>query len=159
MKTLIVYYSRTGTTEALARQLAEKLGADVEPLVDPTPRQGIKGFWSGAVDARKKTLAELPELHHNPAYYDCVLVGTPVWAGDMTPAVRAFLTKFADADAAFGLFATTSMSDLDKTLTSMASLLPDAPKATLGCKRRNVLKDRCQAKIDAFIASLTPTGE
>ena len=159
MKTLIVYYSRTGTTETLARQLAEKTGADIEPLVDPTPRKGIKGFWTGAVDARKKSLAELPELHHNPAYYDLVLVGTPVWAGDMTPAVRAFLTKFAETVPTFGLFATTSMSDLDKTLASMAALLPGKPAGTLGVKRKEVLKNRREAEIDAFVASLTPASE
>jgi flavodoxin len=154
MKTLIVYYSRTGTTEKVAQQLAERLGADIEPLIDPTPRAGIKGFWSGATDARKKASADIPELHHNPAYYDLVLVGTPVWGGAMTPATRTFLMRFGGDMSKVGLFATTSMSDLDKTLESMAELLPAPPVGTLGLKRKLVTKDKCADQLDAFATSL-----
>ena len=159
MKTLIVYYSRTGTTQKVAEQLAERLGADIEPLIDPTPRAGIKGFWTGAADARKKATPELPALHHNPAYYDLVLVGSPVWAGTMTPAARSFLTRFGGNCAKVALFATTSMSDLDETLEKMADLLPAQPAGTLGLKRKLVTKDKCADQLDAFVQKLQATSE
>jgi flavodoxin len=159
MRTLIVYYSRTGTTEKMANLLAERLGADLEPLVDPTSRAGIKGFWSAAKDARTQATPELGALVHNPEDYDLVLVGTPVWAGTMSVMVRSFLTHCADTLPKVGLFATTSISDLDETLEAMAKLLPNQPVATLGLKRKLVTKDQCADQLDAFAEQLKALAE
>jgi len=159
MKTLIVYYSRTGTTETMANLLAERLDADLEPLIDPTSRAGIKGFWSAAKDARTQATPELGAMVHNPEDYDLVLVGTPVWAGTMSVMVRSFLTQCAEKLPKVGLFATTSISDLDETLEQMAKLLTSQPVATLGIKRKFITKNRCADQLDAFAEQLKATGE
>lgn len=90
-KVLVVYYSRTGNTERVARDVASALGADIEKLVDTRNRKGIFGFLGGGRDAMKKNRTELGPLGKDPASYDLVVLGTPVWAGNITPALRTYL--------------------------------------------------------------------
>lgn len=40
-RTLIIYYSRSGTTRALAAELAERLGADMAAIQEPRSRAGV----------------------------------------------------------------------------------------------------------------------
>jgi hypothetical protein len=48
MKTLIVFYSRTGRTRKAAGLLADLLGAEMEELAEPgVDRSGIGGFLRG----------------------------------------------------------------------------------------------------------------
>ncbi|MBE7450705.1 MAG: NAD(P)H-dependent oxidoreductase [Kofleriaceae bacterium] len=92
MRTLVVHYSRTGTTRALAHQLADALGADLEELRDPTPRRGLGGGCAArGMRARRGTLVPLAPLRHDPAAFDLVVVGTPIWAGAVSSPVRTFL--------------------------------------------------------------------
>jgi len=44
MKTLVVYYSRTGKTKFVAEKIAVELKADVEEVVDLKSRSGRFGF-------------------------------------------------------------------------------------------------------------------
>jgi flavodoxin len=43
MKTLVVYYSRTGTTRKVAEAIAGILRCDIEEVVDTKKRSGILG--------------------------------------------------------------------------------------------------------------------
>jgi flavodoxin len=44
MKTLVVYYSRTGKTRFVAERVASELKADIEEVVDLKNRSGRFGF-------------------------------------------------------------------------------------------------------------------
>jgi flavodoxin len=90
-KALVVYYSRTGTTERVAKDVAAALGADIEKLIDKKNRKGVWGFFGGGRDAMRKRKTELGPLQKDPAEYDLVVLGTPVWAWNMTPAIRTYL--------------------------------------------------------------------
>ena len=46
MKTLIIYYSRGGTTKRIAEELAKKLGSDVDPItITRDLYKGYLGEW------------------------------------------------------------------------------------------------------------------
>ncbi len=51
MKTLVVYYSRTGNTKLIGDELAAVLGADVEELKDRDDRSGRMGYIRAGRDA------------------------------------------------------------------------------------------------------------
>ena len=102
MKTLVVYYSRTGNTKKIAEEIAQKLGADTEELID------------------QKNLTEIDTLIKNPDDYDVVIIGTPIWAGGITPAIRTYLSIHKIKKSAF--FITADTPDQRKAFGQMLEL-------------------------------------
>ena len=54
MKTLVVLYSRTGTTKKVGEEIAAALKADVEEIIDTKKRSGPIGYVQAGRDAMKK---------------------------------------------------------------------------------------------------------
>ena len=93
MKSLVVYYSRSGNAQFVAQTIAAELGSDVEEVVDLKNRGGIFGFLSGGFDATRGRETKIGETKKSPVDYDLVVVGTPVWSSRPTPAIRTYLRK------------------------------------------------------------------
>ena len=93
MKTLTVYYTRTGNARFVAEMIAAEVGADIEEVIDQKKRSGILGYLSGGRDARQGKETEIAPTTKSPADYDLIIVGTPVWAGRPTPAITTYLKK------------------------------------------------------------------
>jgi flavodoxin len=143
MKTLVAFYSRTGNTKKVAEKIAAKLNANVEEIIDKKKRSGIFGWFGAAWDAAKKRFTVI-ETKFNPEEYDLVIIGTPVWASDISPAVRTYINNYKLKNIA--LFCTYGCS-VGKTFESIEEL-EIKPLATLGLKTKNI--DRSSENIDEF---------
>ena len=95
MDTIIVYYSLEGNTELAAKAIAEKLGADLLPLVPvkayPTGKVS-KFVWGG----KSAMMSETPKLQaytFDAARYERVILGFPVWASNIVPPLRTFIRE------------------------------------------------------------------
>ena len=93
MKSLVVYYSRTGNARFVAQTIAAEIGADIEEVIDLKKRSGVLGFLSGGSDARRGKETKIASTTKSPADYDLIIVGTPVWAGRPSPAITTYLKK------------------------------------------------------------------
>jgi flavodoxin len=93
MKTLLVYYTRTGNSKFAAETIAAELGADMEEVVDLKNRKGRLAFLSAGRDAMQGKLTEIEQTTKNPLDYDLIVIAQPVWAGSPTPAIRTYLKK------------------------------------------------------------------
>lgn len=93
LKTLIVYYSRTGNARFVAETIAVEMGADVEEIIDQKKRSGILGFIRGGSDARSGKGTEIAPTQKSPADYDLIIFGSPIWASNPTPAITTYLRK------------------------------------------------------------------
>jgi flavodoxin len=93
LKSLVVYYSRTGNARFVAQTVAAQVGADVEEVVDLKKRGGAFGFLSGGRDASRGKETEIAPSSKSPADYDLIIIGTPIWAGHPTPAITTYLKK------------------------------------------------------------------
>lgn len=78
MKTLVAYYSRTGTTRRVGEAISELLKCDIENIVDKKSRAGVLGYLAAGRDATMKRLTEIESPKFDPATYDLVVVGTPI---------------------------------------------------------------------------------
>ncbi len=157
MKTLVVYYTRTGNTKKLADELAAALKADVEELKDGKNRGGPIGFLMAGREAMKKTPAHLASLAHDPAAYDVVVVGSPVWASTVCSPVRTFLAQHRTHLKKVAWFCTSGGEDpagAEKTFEAMTEESGLKPAATLGLGRVSMKNDHSQ-KVSAFAASLS----
>jgi len=112
MKSLVVYYSRTGTTRAVGKAIAEELGASCEEIIDLKKRTGLRPIrWLIAgMDAWRKKLTKI-KTQKEPERYDMIIIGTPIWEGKMTPAVRTYLTNKNLDGKKEGFFCTAGGSD------------------------------------------------
>jgi len=84
MKPLVVFYSRTGTTKQIGEALVHMLDCDSEELLDTKKRSGPLGFVLAGRDAQAKKITTLADIKHDPALYDFVILGTPVWGGTLS---------------------------------------------------------------------------
>lgn len=130
-KILVVYFSRSGNTAKLASQLAEKLNADVSPILEPRQRNGFMGFMRSIFEAitGRRPLIRPPEIQ--PAGYELVAVGTPVWAGHVSSPVRSYLGNYGPHCKRLAFFCTMGGSGAEKVFAEMAQLSGAKPLATL----------------------------
>lgn len=152
MKTLIVYYTRTNTTKKLAEAVALKLGADLEEVIDKKDRSGIKGYVVAGKDAMQASLTEIGECQKNPSEYDLVIIGTPVWAWKMTPAIRTYLTNNKEKLSRVAFFTTQGGEGNGKVIPGMEELVGKKSIASLQLLTREVVQDKFADKLDEFVS-------
>ncbi len=93
MKTLVVYYSLTGNTRAVARRIARTLKADVLEVRTMKTYPDDQDVLLGLGQQEVKT-GYVPQLHPyrvDLSKYDAVLLGTPVWWSTFAPAMKTFM--------------------------------------------------------------------
>ncbi|MFH0863084.1 MAG: flavodoxin [Candidatus Altiarchaeota archaeon] len=150
MKSLVVYYSRDGSTRKVSEELAKILGSDVEELTDKKGRKGPIGYMMGGKDAAMKKLTDLGSVKYDPSQYDIVVVGTPVWAMTMSPAVRTYLTRMKGKMRKAAFFATYGGSGGDRAVKHMGELSGLKPTATLGLTESEVKSGSYTQKLREF---------
>lgn len=154
MKTLVVYYSRTGNSRKIAEELAEALDADLEELKERANRAGAKGYMLAGRDAMKKRPADLLPLEHDPADFDLVVIGGPCWAGSMCTPTRTYGIEQKDHLSRVAFFATGGDSRFArKALNSIAEATSITPVATLALGEKEVANEHAQA-LSAFVSAL-----
>ena len=158
-KVLVAYYSRTGNTERVAKDVAAKLGADIERITDKRDRKGFFGFLFGGRDAARKFKTEIGEPVKDPANYDITVVGTPVWAWNMTPAVRTYIEKNKSRLNDIALFVTSGSTGSDKIAACMEELSGKKAASVAGFTSTDMKKKNAYSeKIDSFADALKRRG-
>lgn len=88
MQTLVVYYSRSGSTRTVAKALANDVGGTLRELVDANDRKNLSAAVMAALFGRS---ARLVDPNFDVSAWDTVVVMTPIWVGKPTPAANTFL--------------------------------------------------------------------
>lgn len=154
-KILVVYYSKSGNTERAAKDIATRLNADVEKISDKKNRGGLLGFITGGRDAMKKNLTEIDPLAKDPAGYDLVIAGTPVWASDMVPAVRTYLAQNKDKIKNLACFETSGGTAAEKIAASIEGVAGKKCLASMGLVTPELKNDKTyQEKISVFVNAI-----
>jgi flavodoxin len=154
-RTLIVYYSRTGTTRELARAIRDELGCDIDRIADRTKRRGAIGWVRSLVDAVLQRSTHLQTMSTLASDYDLVIVGTPVWNGGVATPVRTYLEANHDRIRRVAFFCTSSGIGSTRALRQMATLSGLAPVATLEVTVDEFRAAEFSAQLHAFTAALS----
>jgi flavodoxin len=123
MKSLVVYYTRTGNTKFVAETLAATIGSDTEEVVDLKKRSGSLGFLLGGKDATQGKETQIGEIKRSPKDYELVFLGTPVWASAPTPAIRTYIKHNDLTGKKVALFFTCGKEN-QKAIEKTKALLP-----------------------------------
>jgi flavodoxin len=156
-KTLVVYHSRTGTTRRIAQALAARLGADLDEIHIVQPMHGPVGYALCAIEAMTGLAPALRTPRRNPAAYDLVIVGTPVWFWSLSSPVRSWLERFGRRGKRVAFFCTMGGSGARRVFDTMRALTGREPVATLALTDAEV-ESSARAKFDAFVAELRAGG-
>lgn len=92
MNAVVLYFSRSGNTEALARRIAAATGADLFEAVPAQPYpQDYKALVARVMAqlqaGERPALAKTPDL----SAYDVIFAGSPNWCGTIAPPLAAAL--------------------------------------------------------------------
>ena len=119
---LVVYFSATGTTRGVAEKLAEGLSADLYEIVPEVPYTGADLDYT---DPGSRTSVEMNDSACRPAIagelpdltgYDTVLIGYPIWWGDVPRIVSNFVEHVDLTDKTLAVFFTSGSSGLGSSM-------------------------------------------
>ncbi|MEM2902803.1 MAG: flavodoxin [Candidatus Bathyarchaeia archaeon] len=146
MRTLVVFYSRTGNTRLVSEAIARSLNADVEEIKDKKSRDGILGFLRSGYEAIFGRLSCIEPTEKGPEGYDLVIIGSPVWAGRLSSPVRTYMSLYGNKIKKVAFFATCSVGS-GKIFKQMKEI-SKPPIAALEIKEREVLSGDYMKKIE-----------
>ena len=119
---LVVYFSATGTTRGVAEKLAEGLNADLYEIVPEEPYTDADLNYN---DSRSRTSIETDDPSCRPAIagglpdlaaYDTVLIGYPIWWGDVPRIVSTFVESVDLTGKTLAVFFTSGSSGLGSSM-------------------------------------------
>ena len=154
MNSLVVYYSNTGNTKKVATAISRMLDSDIEEIVDLKNRKGLIGRLSGGGDALRKKLTEIKRPKKDPSKYKLVVVGTPVWARSLTPAVRTYLAKKCRKLKKVAFFSTKGGLPGDAEFTEMKRLCGKKPIAVVDLRMKDIISGEFFNKIRKFVSKI-----
>ena len=153
---LVVYYSRTGSTRKVAEYITKQLDADMEAIIDMKKRSGVGGFVLGGKDSLMRKETEISEIKKDPSKYELVIVGSPIWAGNMPPAIRTYLNKYKANIESVAFFATSGGSSQVKIFEEVKSLLDKELISLMRICTKEIKDDSVfNAKLSSFIKNIT----
>ena len=127
-KMLVLYYSQTGNTKAVAEEIANKLGADIEEITmlepyDPDFQTTIDRCMK---DREQGILPEIQPVKADLANYDVIFLGFPVWFGTYAPPVITFLNNADLSGKKIVPFCTFGSGGLESSVKDLVAAEPDA---------------------------------
>ncbi len=119
-KTLVAYFSASGTTAALAKKLAEGLGADIWEIRPEAPYTEADLKWTNPLarcNREKLGNKDVPVAGtvEDWANYERVYLGFPIWYYCAPNVVNSFCKGYDWTGKQIVLFATSGGSGLGKT--------------------------------------------
>ncbi len=154
-KSLVAYFSATGTTMEAASKLAKAAHADLHEIVPAVPYTPADLNWR---DKKSRSTLEMEDKSSRPAIankvenmdqYDTVFVGYPIWWYIAPTIINTFLESYNFEGKTVITFATSGGSQMGKTLEE---LKPSAPKAIW--KEGKVLNHASKDDIKKFVDSM-----
>lgn len=123
-KTLIVYYSNTGTTKGVAETIAEYTGGDLAEIQRVTPYENLRD------DAEKEiedgVFPEITVSADSIEEYDTIFVGYPIWFDEAPAMIATFLQNNDFAGKRIIPFCTSSSDSIENSIHIFNELCPDA---------------------------------
>jgi flavodoxin len=133
-KKLVAYFSPTGTTEKVAKRLAEAIQADVFEILPVEKYSAPDLDWN---DPQSRSTKEMHDKSFRPAIaekvenmeqYDVLYLGFPIWWFVAPTIINTFLESYDLSGKTIVPFATSLGSDMGKT---NAELMPSCEGAKL----------------------------
>ena len=124
-KTLVAYFSASGTTARVAKELAQAADADLYEIKPAAPYTKADLNWT---DKKSRSSIEMNDKSSRPALadqdaniasYDTILLGFPIWWYVAPTIINSFLERYDFSGKKIILFATSGGSGFGKTVAGL----------------------------------------
>lgn len=131
-KTLVAYFSASGTTQRAADKLAKAAGADLYEIRPAVPYTREDLDW---MDKKSRSTLEMKDPSFRPeladkdadiASYDRIFLGFPIWWYVAPTLINTFLESYDFTGKEIVLFATSGGSGFGKTVQALEPSCPGA---------------------------------
>ena len=131
-KTLVVYFSATGNTKAVAEEIGRLTGADLYEIVPAVPYTNEDLNYN---DNNCRANQEMNDASARPAIgseaidissYDTVFIGHPIWWGTTPRIINTFLDTYDLSGKTVLPFCTSGSSGISQAVSVIRSAEPDA---------------------------------
>lgn len=154
-RTLVAYYSMSGNTRVIANEIGNAVDADIEEITEPRQRHGIGGVMRAMVDAVMRREPPIDSANHDPARYDVLLLGGPVWAGRMASPVRTYARRYGTNASHVAFFCTEGGRGAVSAFADLERLCQHAPEATLVVDAEHIAPDAHRCELGQFTARVS----
>lgn len=155
MKPLVAYFSATGTTEAVAKDLAEVIDGTLYEIKPEVKYTAADLDWR---DKTSRSTIEMQDKSSRPAFvkdlkdadsYDVIYIGFPVWWYTAPTIINTFIETYGFEGKTVIFFATSGGSTIDKANKDFAAAYPG-----INWKAGKTLNGASKADIQAWVESL-----
>ena len=131
VKTLVAYFSASGVTEGVAKQLAEVTGGDLHKIQPEQPYTEADLDWR---DKQSRSSIEMKDKSSRPAItnkltnmqdYDVIYVGFPIWWYTAPTIINTFMEAYDFKGKTVIPFATSGGSGIEKACEDLKTAYPD----------------------------------
>ena len=151
-KALVLYYSQSSTTKAVAREISNRLCADIEAIVPVVPYDG--DFQATVERGRKEreegVLPEIQPLKSDIKSYDIIFLGYPIWFGTYAPPIATLLNSQDFSGKKVVPFCSFGSGGLDSSTKDLKDKLPNV-EILPGYGVRAARVDAIPCEIDRFL--------
>ncbi len=129
-KTLVAYFSATGTTKAAAQRLAKEKNADLFEIAPAVPYTSADLDWR---DKQSRSTKEMQDKTSRPAIkgrcenmadYDTVWIGFPVWWYTAPTIINTFIEAHDLSGKVINVFATSGGSNVTGSANDLKKAYP-----------------------------------
>jgi flavodoxin len=154
-RALVTYFSRTDRTRRIALEIARALSADIERIEESRSRSGFLGYWRSGREAYLKLTASIEPTTHDPSSYALVILGTPIWAGNMSSPVRAYVNAHKGSFERVAFFCTHGGTSAQKVFAELSEICGAPPVATLAITEREIKAGNYGDKLHQYLDRLS----
>lgn len=169
-KTLIVYYSYTNNVERIVTELRNQIQADVveiEPAVKgldyAANNYAIGSSLISAIRNNPGDASSYPAIDPvgvNPADYDCIIIGAPLWWSSMAAPLQTYLFHNGSqmAGKKIGLIVSSASSRIDGVESDAKRLIPDGDFLLPSLWIRSSQTSNCRSLISGWLEQINYNG-
>ncbi|MGN0688913.1 MAG: flavodoxin [Oscillospiraceae bacterium] len=131
-KALVVYFSCTGNTKAVAERISELTSADLYEIVPEIPYTAEDLNYNNNNCRANKEMNDAsarPEIGSEAvdiSAYDTIYIGYPIWWGTMPRIINTFLDTYDLSGKTVMPFCTSGSSGISKSVSDIRAEEPDA---------------------------------
>ena len=151
MRTLVTYFSRTGQTSRIAKEIAMRCDAHLDQIhaqaQEITWFAGLRYNWQAMVQAAPP----IQRPARNPANYALVVIGVPISRAGLAPPVRSYVRQHAARIQQVAFFCAEGEGHEERGFAELSRLCAKQPTATLAVARKSLPASASRAQLIEFV--------